>query len=54
MADKTGLGLVGFLFGSITLVVAVIAFMVVRNHLDGSLQLESSAMAPQLVSVSTH
>jgi hypothetical protein len=53
MADKTGLGVVGFLFGSITLAVTVIAFLVVRDHLDGRLQLESAAMAPQLVSIST-
>jgi hypothetical protein len=54
MADKTGLGVVGFLFGSITLAVTVIAFLVVRDHLDGRLHLESAAMAPQLVTVSTH
>jgi hypothetical protein len=53
MADKAGLGLLGFLFGSITLAVAVIAFMVVRVYVDGRLQLESAAMAPQLVSIST-
>jgi phage-related holin len=54
MADKTSLGVVGFLFGSITLVVTVIAFLVVRDHLDGRLQLESAAASPQLVSISTH
>lgn len=54
MADKTSLGVMGFLFGSITLAVTIIAFLVVRDHLDGRLQLESAAMAPQMVSISTH
>jgi hypothetical protein len=54
MADKNSLGILGFLFGSITLAVTVIAFLVVRDHVDGRLQLESAAMAPQLVSISTH
>jgi len=54
MADKNSLGILGFLFGSITLAVTVIAFLVVRDHVDGRLQLESAAMAPQLVSMSTH
>jgi hypothetical protein len=54
MADKTSLGVVGFLFGSITLAVTVIAFLLVRDHMDGKLQLESTAAAPQLVSISAH
>jgi len=51
MADKSSLGIMGFLLGGITLAVTLIAFVVVRDHVDGRLHLDSAA--PQLVSMST-
>jgi hypothetical protein len=53
MADRTGLGLVGFMLGSAALAVSLIAFVLVRSHVEGRLQLDEVAMTPQLVSVST-
>lgn len=53
MADKTGLGLLGFVFGGITFAVTVIAFLVVRDHVEGRFQLDEMAMAPRLVSVTS-
>lgn len=53
MADKAGLGFLGFLFGGVTFAVTVIAFLVVRDHVEGRLQLDEMAMAPQLVSVTS-
>jgi hypothetical protein len=50
MADKSSLGLLGFLFGGITFAVTIIAFLVVRDHVEGRLQMDEVAMAPQLVS----
>ena len=52
MADKSSLGFLGFIFGGITFAVTLIAFMVVRDHVEGRLVLEETAMAPQLVSIS--
>ncbi len=52
MADKSGLGILGFLFGGVTLAVTLIAFLVVRDHVQGRLQFDDAAMAPQLVSLS--
>jgi hypothetical protein len=54
MADKSSLSLVGLLFGGITCAVTLIAFLVVRDHLEGRLQLDEMAQAPPLVSVSSH
>lgn len=52
MADKSGLGILGFLFGGVTFVVTLTAFLVVRDHVDGRLQMDDVAtMAPQLVSM---
>lgn len=51
MADKKGLGFLGLAFSGITLVVTMIAFLVVRDHVEGRLALDETAMAPQLVSV---
>jgi len=53
MADKSSLSLVGLLFGGITFAVTLIAFLVVRDHLEGRLQLDEMAQAPELVSVSS-
>ena len=52
MADKSGLGLVGFLFGGITVAVTLMAFLVVRDHLEGRLQLDDAATTVQWTSMS--
>jgi hypothetical protein len=52
MADKSSLGLLGFLFGGVTFAVTIIAFLVVRDHVEGRLQMDEVAMTPQLVSTS--
>ena len=52
MADKKGLGLLGMAFSGITLLVTMIAFLVVRDHVEGRLTLDETAMTPQLVSMS--
>jgi hypothetical protein len=52
MADKSSLGFLGIIFGGITFAVTLIAFMVVRDHVEGRLVLEETAMVPQLVSIS--
>jgi hypothetical protein len=54
MADKSSLRLMGFLFGGITFAVTLIAFLVVRSHVEGRLQLDDIAMGPPAVSVSTN
>jgi hypothetical protein len=50
MADKNSLGILGVLFGGITLAVTLIAFLLVRDHVEGRLALDDMAMAPQLMS----
>jgi len=51
MADKTSLGFLGFFFAGVTMAVTVIAFVVVRDHVEGRLILDGTAMAQQLVSI---
>ena len=48
MADRNGLGILGCIFGSVTVAVVLMAFVVVLSHVDGSLALEAlpSAAAP--------
>ena len=41
MADRRSLGIVGFVFGSVTAAVMLIAVMVVKQHVDGRLTLEA-------------
>lgn len=41
MADRRSLGLVGFMFGGVTIAVMLIAAVVVKNHLDGRLTLDA-------------
>jgi hypothetical protein len=53
MADKNGLGILGMMFGGITLAVTLVAFLLVRDHVEGRLQLDDMAMAPQLISAET-
>ena len=50
MADKSSLGFLGFAFGGVTAAVMVIAFLVVRDHMQGHLILDP-AMSPQVVSI---
>jgi hypothetical protein len=40
MADRAGLGFVGFIFGSVTAAVMLIAVAVVIGHVDGRLMLD--------------
>ena len=42
-ADRTGLGFLGLIFGSVTAAVVLVACAVVIGHIDGRLQLESQA-----------
>ncbi len=53
MADKNSLGILGVLFGGITLAVTLVAFLLVRDHVEGRLALDDMAMAPQLMSAET-
>jgi hypothetical protein len=48
MADRNGLGILGCVFGSVTLAVAMMAIVVVLGHVDGSLAFDPS---PRHVSV---
>ena len=41
MADRRSLGILGFVFGGVTAAVMLIAVMVVKNHIDGRLTLDS-------------
>jgi hypothetical protein len=42
MADRAGLGTVGFIFGGVTALVMLIALTVVIGHVDGYLALDAS------------
>jgi hypothetical protein len=53
MADKNSLGILGLLFAGITFAVTLVAFLLVRDHVEGRLHLDDMAMAPQLVSTET-
>ena len=44
MADRRSLGIVGFVFGSVTAAVMLIAVMVVKQHVDGRHTLDGAAM----------
>jgi ABC-type Co2+ transport system permease subunit len=48
MADKRGLGLLGFLFGGITAAVTVTAFLVVQAHIGGHLQFSNASLVSQV------
>ena len=41
MADSRGLGILGFLLGSVTAAVMLIAVMVVKHHVDGRLSFDT-------------
>ena len=42
MADKSSLGILGFVFAAITAAVMLTALVVVRGHVEGRLVLESA------------
>jgi hypothetical protein len=54
MADRNGLGLLGFFFGGVTAAVTIVAFLVVRDHVEGRMALDEVVMAPQLVSMTSN
>ena len=43
MADRAGLGIVGFIFGGVTALVMLVAVTVVIGHVDGRLVLDAPA-----------
>jgi hypothetical protein len=45
MADRTGLGVLGLLFGSVTAVVLLITAVVVTGHVEGRLRLDNGQAA---------
>jgi hypothetical protein len=42
MADRAGLGFLGFIFGGVTAVVILVAVTVVIGHVDGRLVLDTA------------
>jgi hypothetical protein len=42
MADRTGLGFLGFIFGGVTAAVTLVAFTIVLGHVEGRMSLEAS------------
>jgi phage-related holin len=42
MADRSSLGILGYVFGSITALVMVMAFLVVIGHVEGRMTLEAA------------
>jgi hypothetical protein len=48
MADRTGLGVLGLVFGGITAVVLLIAAFVVTSHVDGDPALQNGQAATSM------
>ena len=48
MADKRSLGLLGFVFGGLTMAVSLTAFILVQAHVSGHLQLSDAGPASQV------
>ena len=44
MADRAGLGVLGFIFGGVTALVMMIAVTVVVGHVDGHISLDTPNM----------
>jgi hypothetical protein len=44
MADSRSLGILGFVFGGVTAAVMLIAVMVVKNHMDGRITLDTTQL----------
>ena len=42
MADRAGLGVLGFIFGGVTAVVILVAVTVVISHVDGRFDLDTA------------
>jgi hypothetical protein len=53
MADKSSLGLLGFIFGGITAIVALIAGFLVIGHVEGKLMLDESSPTAVAASLTT-
>ena len=53
MADKRSLGLLGFLFGGITVAVSLTAFLLVRAHVEGHLQFRDAGLASPMIMVNS-
>jgi hypothetical protein len=49
MADKRSLGVLGFLFGGLTVAVSLTAFVIVRAHVLGDLQLGDVGLSPHAI-----
>jgi hypothetical protein len=45
MADRSALGLVGFIFSGIAATVMLVAYLVVRDHVEGRLVLDRGAIS---------
>ena len=45
MADRGALGLVGFIFSGIAATVMLVAYLVVRDHVEGRLVLDRGAIS---------
>jgi hypothetical protein len=48
MADKRSLGLLGFVFGGLTMAVSLTAFILVQAHVTGHLQFSDAGSASQV------
>lgn len=48
MADKTALGFFGFFLASVTLVVTIVAFLAVRDTVQGRFSLDGNSIGSQL------
>ena len=53
MADRRSLGILGFVFGGVTATVMLIAVMVVKNHIDGRLTLDTGRAAVVVAAAQT-
>jgi hypothetical protein len=51
MADRRSLGILGFVFGSVTVAVMLVAVMVVKHHVDGRLSLDGARLPVLAASV---
>ena len=49
MADRRSLGILGFVFGGVTVAVMLVAVMVVKNHVDS--RIVQDAGLPKMASV---
>jgi hypothetical protein len=49
MADKKSLGVLGFLFGGLTVAVSLTAFVIARAHVLGDLQLSDVGLSPYAI-----